>query len=140
MHKMNTFQWHLTEDQGWRIEIKKYPKLTTIGGFRNGTIVGHFPGTSNDGIRDGGFYTQEEIKDVVKYAADRYISIIPEIELPGHASAAIAAYPQLSCFPDSSTKHPSKSQWAGTTSGKQVQQTWGVFEDVFAPTEYTFNF
>ena len=140
MHKMNTFQWHLTEDQGWRIEIKKYPKLTSVGGYRNGTIVGHFPGTSNDGIRDGGFYTQEEIKDVVKYAADRYISIIPEIELPGHASAAIAAYPQLSCFPDSSTKHPSKSQWAGTTSGKQVQQTWGVFEDVFAPTEYTFNF
>lgn len=140
MHKMNTFQWHLTEDQGWRIEIKKYPKLTTVGGFRNGTIVGHFPGKSNDGIRDGGFYTQDEIKEVVKYAADRYVTIIPEIELPGHASAAIAAYPQLSCFPDSSTKHPAKSPWAGTTEGKQVQQTWGVFEDVFAPTDYTFNF
>lgn len=140
MHKMNTFQWHLTEDQGWRIEIKKYPKLTSVGGFRNGTIVGHFPGTSNDGIRDGGFYTQEEVKDIVKYAAERYVTVIPEIELPGHASAAIAAYPKLSCFPDSSTKHPSKSPWFGTTEGKQVQQTWGVFEDVFAPTEYTFNF
>lgn len=140
MHKMNTFQWHLTEDQGWRIEIKKYPKLTTVGGFRNGTIVGHFPGKSNDGIRDGGFYTQAEIKEVVKYAADRYVTIIPEIELPGHASAAIAAYPELSCFPDSSTNHPAKSPWAGTTEAKQVQQTWGVFEDVFAPTEFTFNF
>ncbi len=140
MHKMNTFQWHLTEDQGWRIEIKKYPKLTSIGGYRNGTIVGHFPGKSNDAIRDGGFYTQDEVKEIVQYAADRYVTVIPEIELPGHASAAIAAYPQLSCFPDSSTKHPSKSPWAGTTEGKQVQQTWGVFEDVFAPTEYTFNF
>lgn len=140
MHKLNTFQWHLTEDQGWRIEIKKYPKLTSIGAYRNGTIVGRFPGKSNDGKRDGGFYTQEEIKEVVKYAADRFVTIIPEIELPGHASAAIAAYPQLSCFPDSSTKHPVKSPWAGTTTGKQVQQTWGVFEDVFAPTEYTFHF
>jgi hexosaminidase len=140
MHKLNTFQWHLTEDQGWRIEIKKYPKLTSVGGYRNGTIVGRFPGKSNDGIRDGGFYTQAEIKDVVKYASDRFVTIIPEIELPGHASAAIAAYPQLSCFPDSSTKHPSKSPWSGTTQGKQVQQTWGVFEDVFAPTEYTFHF
>jgi hexosaminidase len=140
MHKMNTFQWHLTEDQGWRIEIKKYPRLTSIGGYRNGTIVGHFPGKSNDGIRDGGFYTQAEIKEIVKYAADRYITVIPEIELPGHASAAIAAYPQLSCFPDSSTKHPVRSPWNGTTEGKQVQQTWGVFEDVFAPTEFTFSF
>jgi hexosaminidase len=140
MHKLNTFQWHLTEDQGWRIEIKKYPKLTSVGGHRNGTIVGRFPGKSNDGIREGGFYTQEEIKDVVKYASDRYVTIIPEIEMPGHASAAIAAYPQLSCFPDSSTKHSSKTPWAGPINGKQVQQTWGVFEDVFAPTEYTFNF
>lgn len=140
MHKLNTFQWHLTEDQGWRIEIKKYPKLTSVGGFRNGTIVGRFPGNSNDGKPDGGFYTQAEIKEVVAYAADRYVTVIPEIELPGHASAAIAAYPQLSCFPDSATKHPVKSPWSGPTTGKQVQQTWGVFEDVFAPTEYTFQF
>ena len=140
MHKLNTFQWHLTEDQGWRIEIKKYPKLTSVGSHRNGTIVGRFPGKSNDGLKEGGFYTQEEIKKLVKYASDRYVTIIPEIEMPGHASAAIAAYPQLSCFPDSSTKHSSKTPWFGPENGKQVQQTWGVFEDVFAPTEYTFHF
>ena len=102
-HKFNTFHWHLTEDQGWRIEIKKYPLLTSVGGFRNGTIIGHHPGTGNDSIHYGGFYTQQEIKDVVKYAKDRYITIIPEIEMPGHSSAAIAAYPKLSCFPDEST-------------------------------------
>jgi hexosaminidase len=140
MHKMNTFHWHLTEDQGWRIEIKKYPKLTSVGAFRNGTIIGRYPGTGNDGKREGGFYTQEQIKEVVKYAADRYITVIPEIELPGHSSAAIAAYPQLSCFPEESTKHPEKTAWNGSTEGKQVQQAWGVFEDVFAPTEYTFHF
>ena len=140
MHKMNNFHWHLTEDQGWRIEIKKYPNLTKVGGFRNGTIIGRYPGTGNTNTTYGGFYTQEEIKQVVKYAADRYITVIPEIEMPGHASAAIAAYPQLSCFPDSSTKHPAKLTWVGSTVGKQVQQGWGVYEDVFAPTEYTFNF
>ena len=102
-HKFNTFHWHLTEDQGWRIEIKKYPLLTSVGGFRNGTIIGHHPGTGNDSLHYGGFYTQEEVKEIVKYAQDRYITIIPEIEMPGHSSAAIAAYPQLSCFPDEST-------------------------------------
>ncbi len=140
MYKFNTFHWHLTEDQGWRIEIKKYPKLTEIGGWRNGTIIGRYPGTGNDSIRYGGFYTQEQIKEVVKYAADRYITIIPEIEMPGHSSAAIAAYPQLSCFPDEDTKYPAECVWAGPTKGKQVQQTWGVFEDVFCPSDYTFNF
>jgi hexosaminidase len=139
-HKFNTFHWHLTEDQGWRIEIKKYPLLTSIGGFRNGTIIGRYPGKSNDSLRYGGFYTQEQIKDIVKYAADRYITIIPEIEMPGHSSAAIAAYPQLSCFPDESTKILPTTPWAGSRKGKQVQQTWGVFEDVFCPSEYTFNF
>src|SRR5450631_2109892 len=139
-HKFNTFHWHLTEDQGWRIEIKKYPLLTSVGGFRNGTIIGHHPGTGNDSTHYGGFYTQIEIKDIVKYAADRYITIIPEIEMPGHSSAAIAAYPQLSCFPDESTKVSPQCAWNGPTTGKQVQQTWGVFEDVFAPTDYTFNF
>src|SRR5688572_22430435 len=103
LHKMNYFHWHLTDDQGWRIEIKKYPKLTEVGGWRNGTIIGRYPGTGNDGIRYGGYYTQEEIKEVVKYAADRYITVIPEIEMPGHSSAAIAAYPELSCFPDEPT-------------------------------------
>lgn len=140
MHKMNTFHWHLTEDQGWRIEIKKYPKLTQVGGCRNGTITGHAPGTGNDSQKYCGYYTQEQIKDVVKYAADRYITIIPEIELPGHSSAAIAAYPELSCFPNQSTEVKSKTPWYGPTDGKQVQQTWGVFPDVFCPSDYTFKF
>lgn len=139
-YKMNTFHWHLTEDQGWRIEIKKYPKLTQIGAYRNGTIIGHYPGTGNDGQRDGGYYTQDEIREIVKYAADRYIIVIPEIEMPGHASAAIAAYPQLSCFPEESTKHPARVQWNGDSTGKQVQQAWGVYPDVFCPSEYTFSF
>ncbi len=139
-HKFNTFHWHLTEDQGWRIEIKKYPLLTSVGGFRNGTIIGHHPGTGNDSIHYGGFYTQQQIKDVIKYAKDRYITIIPEIEMPGHSSAAIAAYPKLSCFPDESTLIKSNTPWAGSRSGKQVQQTWGVFEDVYCPSEYTFKF
>ncbi|HEV7620288.1 MAG TPA: family 20 glycosylhydrolase, partial [Flavisolibacter sp.] len=103
LHKMNYLHWHLTEDQGWRIAINQYPALTETGAVRNGTIIGHSPGTGNDNIRYGGYYTQEEIKDVVKYAADRHISVIPEIEMPGHASAAIAAYPWLSCFPTENT-------------------------------------
>ena len=138
--KFNTFHWHLTEDQGWRIEIKRYPKLTSVGGFRNGTIIGHYPGSGNDSIHYGGFYTQQEIKEIVKYAQDRYITTIPEIEMPGHSSAAIAAYPQLSCFPNESTKIKSNTPWAGSRNGKQVQQTWGVFEDIYCPSEYTFKF
>ncbi|PZX65937.1 beta-N-acetylhexosaminidase [Hydrotalea sandarakina] len=141
LHKMNTFHWHLTEDQGWRIEIKQYPKLTTVGAYRNGTIIGHAPGTGNDCIRYGGYYTQQEIKDIVQYAANRFITVIPEIEMPGHASAAIAAYPELSCFPDKNTPTPAnKNLWCGDTTGKQVQQGWGVFDDVFCPSEYTFQF
>ncbi|HEY0299355.1 MAG TPA: beta-N-acetylhexosaminidase [Arachidicoccus sp.] len=139
LHKFNTFHWHLTEDQGWRIEIKKYPRLTQAGAWRNGTIIGHHPGSGNDDQKSGGFYTQEQIKEIVKYASDRYITIIPEIEMPGHSSAAIAAYPQLSCFPDSSTRIQTK-YWSGPTTGKQVQQSWGVYPDVYAPTEYTFKF
>ncbi len=146
LHKLNTFHWHLTEDQGWRIEIKKYPKLTEISSKRNGTIIDRYPGTGNDNTPHGGFYTQEQIKEVVKYAADRYITIIPEIELPGHSSAAIAAYPQLSCFPDEKTVIPdnmiSKKSTLRQAQGdkKLVQETWGVFEDVFCPSEYTFSF
>ena len=141
LHKMNYFHWHLTEDQGWRIEIKKYPRLTEVGAWRNGTIIGRYPGTGNDGIRYGGFYTQDEIKEVVKYAADRYITVVPEIEMPGHSSAAIAAYPFLSCFPNESTKHPPQCAWSGDSTGKQVQQTWGVFDDVFcAGKDSTFQF
>ena len=140
LHKMNTFHWHLTEDQGWRIEIKKYPKLTQIGSCRNGTIIGHHPGTGNDNKKDCGYYTQDQIKEVVKYAADRYITIIPEIEMPGHSSAAIAAYPQLSCFPNESTKIAKGVTWSGDSTGKQVQQSWGVYPDVFCPSDYTFKF
>ena len=146
LHKMNYFHWHLTDDQGWRIEIKKYPKLTSIGGFRNGTIIGHYPGTANDNENYGGFYTQDQIKEVVKYAAARYITVIPELELPGHSSAAIAAYPQLSCFPDSATVVPKGMMSAGGKAQqakgipKIVQESWGVYKDVYCPSEYTFNF
>ena len=139
LHKMNYFHWHLTEDQGWRIEIKKYPRLTEVGAWRNGTIIGRNPGLGNDGIHYGSYYTQDEIKDVVAYAAKRYITVIPEIEMPGHSSAAIAAYPYLSCFPNESTKH--KTAWSGDSTGKQVQQGWGVFEDIFcAGKDSTFKF
>ncbi|QKJ63434.1 beta-N-acetylhexosaminidase [Flavobacterium sp. M31R6] len=146
LHKMNYFHWHLTEDQGWRIEIKKYPKLTEIGSKRNGSIIGRYPGTGSDNTPEGGFYTQEEIKDIVKYASDRFITVIPEIEMPGHSSAAIAAYPQLSCFPEEKTQLSDKmisdksKQELANGKTKIVQETWGVFTDVYAPTEYTFNF
>src|SRR5688572_9357401 len=142
-HKMNYFHWHLTEDQGWRIEIKKYPKLTSVGAWRNGTIIGRHPGIGNDNKKAGGFYTQEQIKDVIKYASERYITIVPEIEMPGHGSAAIAAYPFLSCFPEEPTKKyfPKNGKWAGDSTGKQVQQAWGVYSDVFcAGKEETFKF
>lgn len=141
LHKINYFHWHLTEDQGWRIEIKKYPELTSVGAWRDGTIIGHYPGTASDKTKHGGFYTQAEVKEIVAYAAKRYITIIPEIEMPGHSSAAIAAYPYLSCFPDQSTNINNPNAWNGATQGKQVQQTWGVFDDVFcAGKESTFKF
>ncbi|MEY3498346.1 MAG: hypothetical protein RL308_15 [Bacteroidota bacterium] len=146
LHKLNYFHWHLTEDQGWRIEIKKYPKLTEIGSKRNGSIIGRYPGKGSDNIPEEGFYTQEEVKDIVKYASDRFITVIPEIEMPGHSSAAIAAYPMLSCFPeekselsDSMISEKSKQELASGRT-KIVQETWGVFTDVYAPTEYTFKF
>lgn len=146
LHKLNYFHWHLTEDQGWRIEIKKYPKLTEIGSKRNGSIIGRYPGKGSDNISEEGFYTQEEIKDIVKYASNRFITVIPEIEMPGHSSAAIAAYPMLSCFPeekselsDSMISEKSKQELASGRT-KIVQETWGVFTDVYAPTEYTFKF
>ena len=93
--KMNVFHWHLTDDQGWRIEIKKYPKLTEVGAWRDSSEINHFHSNVYDGKRHGGFYTQEDIREVVAYAAQRHITIVPEIEMPGHASAAIAAYPWL---------------------------------------------
>ena len=146
-HKLNRFHWHLTEDQGWRIEIKKYPELTRLGAWRNGTIVGRYPGQSNTQQPYGGFYTQEEIKEVVRYATARYIEVIPEIEMPGHSSAAIAAYPQLSCFPKLPSEIPnsplsdrSKEEMKNGRI-KIVQETWGVFDDVFcAGNDSTFTF
>jgi hexosaminidase len=141
-HKLNYFHWHLTEDQGWRIEIKRYPKLTSIGAYRNGTIIDHYPGTGNDNQRYGGFYTQEEIKDIVQYAARRYVTVVPEIEMPGHSSAAIAAYPSLSCFPTEPTQIPKTTPATGGYQGiKKVQETWGVFNDVYcAGNDSTFVF
>lgn len=136
-HKLNTFHWHLTEDQGWRIEIKKYPELTKVGAWRNGTIIGRYPGTGNDNTRYGGYYTQEEIKEVVQYAKERFIEVIPEIEMPGHSSAAIAAFPWLSCFPDKPTSIPANMISSKSVDElkngrvKLVQETWGVFDDVF---------
>ncbi len=127
MYKMNTFHWHLTEDQGWRIEIKKYPKLTEMGAWRNGTLIGHqgAPPHKTDDKKYGGFYTQEQIKEVVAYAKSKYIDVVPEIELPGHAVAALAAYPEFSC----------------TGGPFEVRKIWGVSEDVYcAGKDETFEF
>ena len=142
LHKMNYFHWHLTDDQGWRIQINKYPLLNTVAAYRNGTIIGRYPGTGNDNVRYGGYYTQEEVKEIVRYAADRHITVVPEIEMPGHASAAIAAYPGLSCFPEKETRIPSHpSEASKQQTGKKVQETWGVFEDIFcAGKDSTFTF
>jgi hexosaminidase len=145
-HKLNTFHWHLTDDQGWRIEIRQFPELTNTGGWRHGTITSRYPGTGNDNQRYGGFYTQAEVREVVAYARDRYITIIPEIEMPGHAAAAIASYPFLSCFPSEPTQiatWPSEGSKAAQAAGKpkQVQETWGVIYDIMcAGKDSTFHF
>lgn len=97
LHNMNTFHWHLTDDQGWRIEIKKYPKLTEIGSMRNRTVIGKARSGEYDNTPYGGFYTQEQAKEIVKYAQERYITVIPEVDLPGHMLAALAAYPDMGC-------------------------------------------
>ena len=151
LHKMNYFHWHLTDDHGWRIEIKKYPKLTEIGAWRSGSIIDLWPGKGNeniryevlptavkispknaiiktDGIKHGGYYTQEEIKEVIDYAANRYITIIPEIEMPAHSMAVLAAYPEFGTEPNKSY---------------EVPQTWGMmnkYNNVLQPTEKTFDF
>ncbi|MBK8723452.1 MAG: beta-N-acetylhexosaminidase [Saprospiraceae bacterium] len=125
-YKMNTFHWHLTDDQGWRIEIKKYPKLTEVGANRKETLKGHYNKNPQeyDGTPYGGFYTQEEIKQVIEYASDRYVTVVPEIEMPGHAVAALAAYPEYGC----------------TGNSIDVATKWGVFDDIYCPTESTFTF
>lgn len=126
-YKINTFHWHLTDDQGWRIEIKKYPLLQSVSAYRDETLIGHKRADPHrfDGKRYGGYYTQEEVKDIVAYANARQITTIPEIEMPGHAQAVLAAYPQLGC----------------TGGPYQTATYWGVFEDVFcAGNEETFHF
>ena len=124
--KMNVFHWHLTDDQGWRIEIKKYPKLTSIGGFRDKTIIGHAKNKPYkwEVERYGGFYTQEDIREIVTYAQKRFVEVIPEIEMPGHAVAALAAYPEYSC----------------SGGPFEVEGRWGVFNDIFCTKEATFEF
>lgn len=120
-HKLNKFHWHLTEDQGWRIEIKKYPRLQQIAAYRNGTQYGPDRKKDVDTIRYGGYYTQEQIKEVVAYAASRYVEVIPEIEMPGHSVAAITAYPHLACNDVS------------FETGKpfEVRKVWGVSKDLY---------
>jgi hexosaminidase len=132
LHKLNVFQWHLTEDQGWRLEIKKYPKLTEVGAWRKDSAIGPPPAKDKNGKRTwrfrgkghGGFYTQEDAREVVRYAAERFITVVPEIEMPGHAKAALAAYPQFGNF------------------GKpmEVETTWGIFSEIFSPTDETIKF
>lgn len=126
MHKMNRFHWHLTEDQGWRIEIKRYPKLTRVGSMRKETLFGQYMHSNEyDKTPYGGYYTQKEIREVVAYAAERFITVIPEIELPGHAVAALASYPWLGCKGE----------------GYEVRTTWGVSTEVYCPgKETTFEF
>ncbi|NLY24591.1 MAG: family 20 glycosylhydrolase [Bacteroidales bacterium] len=124
LHNINRFHWHLTEDQGWRIEIDAYPKLTEVGSMRSETVIGKNTG-EYDGTPHGGFYTKEELKEVVAYAAERYITIIPEVDLPGHMLAALTAYPELGC----------------TGGPYEVAREWGVFEDVLCPgKDSTFIF
>jgi len=125
LHKFNTFHWHLTDDQGWRIEIKKYPLLTQVGSKRHETMVDkHFEPYIGDGKPVEGFYTQEEVKEIVRYAADRHITVVPEIEMPGHAMAALSAYPQYSC----------------SRSPMDVMTKWGVSEDVFCTKDSSLTF
>jgi len=128
LHKMNRLHLHIVDDQGWRVEIKKYPKLTSVGAFRDKTIAGHLEQFWKDNAYNhtphGGFYTQDELRDLVAYAADRHITIIPEIEMPGHAQAAIAAYPEL----------------GNIDTPVDVCSHWGIIEHIFNPAESTITF
>ena len=127
IHKMNIFHWHLTEDQGWRVEIDSYPKLTEVSAFRDETLIGHYRDEPRkfDGKKYGGYYTKDEMKEIVEYARKRYITVVPEIEMPGHSRAVLAAYPELSC----------------TGGPHTVAKLWGVHKEVFcAGKESTFEF
>lgn len=123
-YKLNVLHLHLTEDQGWRIEIKKYPRLTEVGSIRKETMAGHYEEQRFDGKPHGGFYTQDELRDLVAYAAERFVTIVPEIELPGHSQAAIAAYPELGC----------------TGEQLEVRTAWGVSENIYNPSAATLRF
>jgi hexosaminidase len=129
MHKLNRFHWHLTEDQGWRIEIKKYPRLTDVGSCRTETLVGSYVADASKRVFDGkphcGFYTQDDVREIVAYAAERYVTVVPEIEMPGHAQAAIAAYPQLGVRPDTAVS---------------VFGVWGVSEFILNADDSTIRF
>ena len=128
LHKMNVFHWHLTEDQGWRIEIKKYPRLTEVGGWRKETLVGHADITRlrprYDKRPHGGFYTQADVREIVAYARQRFVTVVPEIEMPGHSQAAIAAYPEL----------------GNVATPLEVSCTWGIHENVYNVNESTILF
>jgi hexosaminidase len=124
-YKFNTFHWHLTEDQGWRIEIKRYPRLTEVGSCRRETILDrNFDPYIGDGMPYCGFYSQDEVREIVSYAARRHVTIIPEIEMPGHSKAALAAYPELACTP----------------GPFEVSTVWGIDEDIYCPWKRTFGF
>jgi hexosaminidase len=129
LHKFNRLQMHLTDDQGWRIEIEKYPLLTEVGAWRDETLIGHARESPMrfDGTRHGGFYSQEDVRELTRYAADRHITIVPEIEMPGHSRAAIASYPRLGVFPD-------------RMKGIGPWTQWGVCEDILAPRPETVEF
>jgi hexosaminidase len=129
MHKFNRLQIHLNDDQGWRIEIKKYPRLTEVGAWREETLIGHSRQQPHefDGQRHGGFYTQDDIRELVRYAAERHVTIVPEISMPGHSQAAIVAYPELGVFPE-------KQQ------DLQVWTRWGISEHILAPRPRTIEF
>jgi len=129
VHKLNSLQIHLTDDQGWRIESKKYPRLTQIGAWRNETLIGHLNRKPRrfDDKRHGGFYTRQDIREIVEYASARHIRIVPEVEMPGHARAAINSYPQLGVFPE---KQKNLKPWT----------QWGVSEHIFAPRPETIAF
>jgi hexosaminidase len=122
---MNSFHWHLTDDQGWRIEVKKYPKLTEIGAWRNDTMTKYGNPGEYTGKPHGGFYTQDDIREVVAYAKERHINVVPEIEMPGHAQAAIASYP-----------------WLGNVPSEQLEVAtrWGVIDNVFNTEPETISF
>ncbi|MEC4015100.1 beta-N-acetylhexosaminidase [Streptomyces sp. H27-D2] len=127
-HKLNVLHLHLTDDQGWRVEIKRYPKLTEVGGWRERTKYGHRMSPLWDEKPHGGYYTQDDIREIVAYAAERHISVVPEIDIPGHSQAAIAAYPELG-----------NTDVIDTTS-LGVWTTWGVNPNVLAPTDTTLRF